>query len=277
MTAKTHLIGLALVVSAFLGASTRAQQPATATQTNLDYQVSGVLYSQKAAEYRALAYQAFNLARERLDADFDKKNLKKLPKATRKMPRAIVVDIDETVLDNSPSNAKQIVTNTPFNTKDWYAWGEMRKAKAVPGAVDFLNYAVSKGVKIFYISNRDEVQRQATVDNLKSAGFNDVATERVMLRVNGESPKGPRRDVVSATYRIVLLVGDNLDDFASAFEKRSIAERFAEADRMRDRWGSRFIVLPNAMYGTWENAIYEHQRLTEALKAEKRAAALELP
>jgi 5'-nucleotidase (lipoprotein e(P4) family) len=277
MTAKKYLIGLALVVSAFLGASTSAQQPATATQTNLDYQVSGVLYSQKAAEYRALAYQAFNLARERLDADFDNKNLKKLPKATRKMPRAIVVDIDETVLDNSPSNAKQIVTNTPFNTKDWYAWGEMRKAKAVPGAVDFLNYAVSKGVKIFYISNRDEVQRQATVDNLKSAGFNDVASERVMLRVNGESPKGPRRDVVSATYRIVLLVGDNLDDFASAFEKRSIAERFAEADRMRDQWGSRFIVLPNAMYGTWENAIYEHQRLTEAQKAEKRAAALELP
>jgi 5'-nucleotidase (lipoprotein e(P4) family) len=153
----------------------------------------------------------------------------------------------------------------------------MRKAKAVPGAVDFLNYAVSKGVKIFYISNRDEVQRQATVDNLKSAGFNDIASERVMLRVNGESPKGPRRDVVSATYRIVLLVGDNLDDFASAFEKRSIAERFAEADRMRDQWGSRFIVLPNAMYGTWENAIYEHQRLTEAQKAEKRAAALELP
>lgn len=275
MTAKKYLIGLALIVSAFLGASANAQQPAP--QPNLDYQTGGVLYSQKAAEYRALAYQAFNIARERLDADFDKKNLKKLPKAARKMPRAIVVDIDETVLDNSPSNAKQIVTNTPFNTKDWYAWGEMRKAKAIPGAVDFLNYAVSKGVKIFFISNRDEVQRQATIDNLKSAGFNDVVSERVMLRVNGESPKGPRRDVVSATYRIVLLMGDNLDDFSSAFEKRSIAERFAEADRMRDQWGSRFIVLPNAMYGTWENAIYEHQRLTEAQKAEKRAAALELP
>jgi 5'-nucleotidase (lipoprotein e(P4) family) len=275
MTAKKHLIGLALVVSAFLGASAIAQQPAP--QPNLDYQTSGVLYTQKAAEYRALAYQAFNIARLRLDADFDKKYLKKLPKATRKMPRAIVVDIDETVLDNSPSNARQIATNSPFNTKDWYAWGEMRKAKAVPGAVDFLNYAVSKGVKIFYISNRDEVQRQATLDNLKSAGFNDVASERVMLRVNGESPKGPRRNVVAATYRIVLLIGDNLDDFSEVFEKKSIAERYAEADLAKDMWGKSFIVLPNAMYGTWENAIYEHKRLTEPEKAQKRAAALELP
>ena len=277
MTAKKYLIGLALFVSAFVGTSASAQQPAPGLQTNLDYQASGVLYTQKAAEYRALAYQAFNIARERLDTDFDKKNLKRLPKAVRKMPRAIVVDIDETVLDNSPSNASQIKNNRSFNTTDWYAWGEMRKAKAVPGSVEFLNYAVSKGVKIFYISNRDEVQRQATIDNLKSVGFNDVVSERVMLRINGESPKGPRRDVVAATYRIVLLVGDNLDDFTSAFEKKSIAERFAETDRMRDRWGKTFIVLPNAMYGTWENAIYEYQRLTEAQKAEKRAAALELP
>jgi 5'-nucleotidase (lipoprotein e(P4) family) len=275
MTTRRYLLGLVLVAcsSAFV----LGQEPSRQPISNLDYTTAGVLYTQKAAEYRALAYQAFNLARLRLDADFDKKNVKKLPKLERKMPRAIVVDIDETVLDNSPSNAKQIVTNTPFNTKDWYAWGEMRKAKPVPGAVDFLNYAVSKGVKIFYISNRDEVQKQATVDNLKSVGFNDVAPERVMLRNNGESPKGPRRDIVTANYRIVLLLGDNLDDFTSAFERKAVADRFTEVDKAREAWGSRFIVLPNAMYGTWENAIYEYQRLTETQKAAKRAAALEIP
>jgi len=74
-----------------------------------------------------------------------------------------------------------------------------------------------------------------------------------------------------------MLIGDNLDDFSGIFERRSIAERFAAADAHREEWGRRFIVLPNAMYGTWENAIYEYQRLTEAQKAEKRAAALELP
>ena len=74
-----------------------------------------------------------------------------------------------------------------------------------------------------------------------------------------------------------MLIGDNLDDFTSAFEKKSVADRFAEVEKARTEFGSRFIVLPNAMYGTWENAIYEYGRLTEAQKAEKRAAALELP
>jgi 5'-nucleotidase (lipoprotein e(P4) family) len=101
---------------------------------------------QKAAEYRALAYQAFNLARWQLDADLDKKNVRKLPKADRKRPRAVMIDIDETVLDNSPAQAKGILTATPFNSKDWYAWGEMRKAKAIPGVVVLLNYETSKGV-----------------------------------------------------------------------------------------------------------------------------------
>ena len=270
MTPRKYILSLWLVLSIAVSSVAQSAQPAA----DLDYQVAAVLYMQKAAEYRALAYQAFNTARLMLDVD--QKNLKKLPRAERKMPRAIIVDIDETVLDNSPSQARGIRMNAPFNTKDWYAWGEMRKAKAVPGAVEFLNYAVSKGVKIFYISNRDEVQKQATIDNLKRVGFTDVSTENVMPRT-AESSKDARRAVVTAKYRVVMLVGDNLDDFTSAFERKTIADRFAETDRAKDLWGRRFIVLPNAMYGTWENAIYEYQRLTEAQKAEKRAAALELP
>ncbi len=188
----------------------------------------------------------------------------------------MVLDIDETVLDNSPANAVGVKNNIPFNTKDWYAWGEMRKAKPVPGAVDFLNFAVSKGVKIFYISNRDEVQKQATIDNLKNAGFVDVSSDNVVLRQT-ESTKEPRRLAVAAKYRVVMLIGDNLDDFSDAFERKSMDDRYAATEKDRQLWGSRFIALPNAMYGTWESAIYEYQRLTEAQKAEKRAAALILP
>jgi len=256
-----------------LGCAAFAQSQPVA---DLDYQTAAVLYMQKSAEYRALAYQAFNLARLRLDSDLDKKNLKRLPKEERKRPRSIVVDIDETVLDNSPSQANAIRTGRPFNTTDWYAWGEMRKAKAIPGAVDFLNYAVAKGVKVFYISNRDEVQKQATIDNLVKAGFNDVSAANVLLRVT-ESSKDARRAAAAGKYRIVMLIGDNLDDFSGVFERRSVGDRFAATDAAREDWGRKFIVLPNAMYGTWENAIYEYQRLTESQKAEKRAAALELP
>lgn len=270
-------ITISVISTYFLmGVSAGSQGVQPQTSVNLQYQVGGTLYMQKAAEYRSLAYQAFNLARLRLDADLDKKNVKKLPKAERSMPRAIVVDIDETILDNSPAQAYSIANNAPFNLKDWYAWGEMRKAKAIPGAVAFLNYAVSKGARIFYVSNRDEVQKQATIDNLKSVGLTDVGNDNVILRA-GESSKEARRTSIAKTHRIVMLMGDNLDDFSNVFEKKPIAERFAETDKARENFGRNFIVLPNAMYGTWENAIYDYGRLTEAQKADKRMSALELP
>ncbi len=278
MKIRQQLYTIALVAcfsSIFVSVST-AQQPATAPQADNEYQVGATLYVQKAAEFRALSYQAFNLARWQLDADLDKKNVKKLPKADRKRPRAVIVDIDETVLDNSPAQAAGIKARIAFNLKDWYAWGEMRKAKAIPGAVEFLNYATSKGVKVFYVSNRDEVQKQATIDNLKSVGFNDVSAANVLLRTT-ESTKTPRRQQVSQNYRTIIIMGDNLDDFSDVFERKSVNDRFAEVDKIKNEWGKRWIVLPNAMYGTWENAIYEYERLTEAQKTEKRAAALELP
>ncbi len=260
----------------------RGQQAVPAPKADLDYQTGATLYMQKAAEFRAVAYQAFNLARWQLDADLDKKNVRRLPKSERKMPRAIIVDIDETVLDNSPAQAAGIRSGIAFNLPEWYSWSKMQKAKAIPGAVEFLNYAVSKGVKVFYISNRDEVQKPDTIENLKKAGFKDISAENVLLRQkdasgNNISTKTPRREFVGQKYRIVLVMGDNLDDFSDVFERKSVVDRFAEVDRIKNEWGKRWIVLPNAMYGTWENAIYEYQRLTEEQKAEKRAAALELP
>ncbi len=280
MRTKKYLLtfGLVLtsVISTYFATISTAQQgtqPQVATADN-EYQVAAILFMQKAGEYRALTYQAFNLARWNLDADFDKKNVKKLPKIERKTPRAIVVDVDETVLDNSPQQAYNVKNRLPFDLKNWYAWGEMRSAKAIPGAVDFLNYANQKGVKVFYVSNRDEVQKQATIDNLKGAGFPDATDETVLLRQT-ESSKEARRQSISAKYRIVLLMGDNLDDLSNVFERKAVDDRFAEVDKAREFWGKKFIVLPNAMYGSWESAIYEYQRLNDIQKAQKRAESLQ--
>ncbi len=275
------VMGLATILLSVTFAGAASAQQAAPT-VDLDYQAAATLWMQKSAEYRAVALQAFNLAKLRLDASMTPAAIRRLSAAERRKRRAIVVDVDETVLDNSPSQAKGIREGKPFNLDDWYAWGEMRKAKAIPGAVDFLNYAVSRGVKVFFVSNRDEVQKQATIDNLIKAGFRDVAAANVLLRQkdasgNNISTKTPRREEISRNHRIVLLMGDNLDDFSDVFERKSVADRFAEVDRFKHEWGKRWIVLPNAMYGTWENAIYEYQRLTEAQKAERRAAALELP
>lgn len=279
MKANRYLLSFALVftslVPTYFVTTLRAQQAAPEIAV-AEYQLGAVLYMQKAAEYRALAYQAFNLAKMSLDADFDKKNFKKLPKAERKRARAVVVDVDETVLDNSPAQAAQIKNNLPFVQSNWTNWVNMRKAKAIPGALDFLNYAESKNVRVFYVTNRNEAEKAATIDNLKALGFPDVTDETVIVRTT-ESGKEARRQAILQKYRIVILIGDNLNDLSNVFERKSVADRLAEVDKMREMFGGKFIVLPNAMYGDWESAIYEYQRLTEAEKAAKRAAALELP
>ena len=277
---RNYIYAFALVVCTsaatyFVGGTDAQTGAPPAVAADNEYQAGALLWMQKSAEYRALAYQAYNIARWQLDADFEKKNLKKLPKPERKKPRAVMVDIDETVLDNSPANAFLVKNRRPFNTTDWYAWGEMRKAKPIPGAVDFLNYANSRNVRIFFVSNRDEVQKQATIDNLKSAGFANVSAENVLLR-NGDSSKEPRRQQILAKYRIVFSMGDNLDDHSVAFENRSVADRFADVDKAKDLFGKKYILLPNAMYGTWENVLYD-KGMTDAQKVQRREKLLELP
>jgi len=279
MKAKKYLLTFGLVLSSivstyFVTVSTAQQSMQTTPQAaDNEYQLGAILFMQKAAEYRALCYQAFYWAKRTLDDD--EKTKKKLPKPQRKMPRAVVVDIDETVLDNSPAQAFGVKNRKPFNVKDWYAWGEMRKAKPIPGAVEFANYAKSKGVRIFYVSNRDDAQKQATMDNLKAAGFPDISDENVMLRQK-ESTKEPRRLAIAEKYRIVILMGDNLNDLSNVYEQKSVADRFAEVDKAKDLYGNKFIVLPNAMYGEWETAIYRDDK-TKSTPGEKRTNALELP
>jgi len=287
MIAKKYLLTCGLVLSSvvstyFVTVSTTAQQAAMQSQTQSadnQYQIGAILFMQKAAEYRALCFQAFNWAQRTLEDD--QKTAKKLPKAERKKPRAVVVDIDETMLDNSPAQAFNAKNNLAFDLKGWYAWGEMRKAKAIPGAVEFANYAKSKGVRIFYVSNRDDVQLQATMDNLKAAGFPDISAENVRLRekdANGRyvSTKEPRRLAIAEKYRIVILMGDNLNDLSNVYESRSVADRFSEVEKAKNLYGNKFIVLPNAMYGEWESAIYRDDK-TKTTNDVKRANALELP
>lgn len=279
MKTKKILLSFALVLSSVVStywvtASTAQQgaKPQTVTADN-EYQVAAILYMQKAGEYRALAFQAFNIAQMRLDEDFEKKNLKKLPKAERKRPRAIVVDVDETILDNTLHQAFLVKNRLPYLPKSWTDWVNMRKATPIPGAVDFLNYANRRGARVFYVTNRNEAEKQGTIDNLKLTGFPDVSDETVMVR-GSESSKETRRKTIQQKYRIVLLAGDNLNDFSDVFERKSVADRFAEVEKNRELFGKRFIVLPNAMYGDWENAIYEYQRLGEAEKTQKRNSVL---
>lgn len=210
--------------------------------------VMAVLFQQKSAEYRALCYQAFNMARIMLERDFRDENVI--------LPRAVIVDIDETMVDNSPHSAKCIEKATSY-PEYWDRWCNLGKAKALPGAVEFMKSARNYGVTLFYVSNRKEHLREATVRNLQELGFPQATDKNIILRT-AESGKENRRRAIAANYHISLLIGDNLADFSDIFEKKSVTDRAKVTDSLRNEFGRRYIVLPNAMYGDWEEALYNY-------------------
>jgi 5'-nucleotidase (lipoprotein e(P4) family) len=249
-----------------------AQTAATPAPRQADnvYQEGAVLWTQTSGEARALAYQAFTLARMMLDRDLQVNR-------RNRMKRAIVVDADETVLDNSRYQATLLKNRQNYDARTWTEWVNRVEAEAVPGAVEFLRYANSRGVRIFYITNRNLSEKEATATNLKKLGFPDVSDATLLVRTDAQtSSKEARRRTVSARFRIVLLMGDNLNDFAEIFQQsKTVADRLAAVERNKAQFGRRFIVLPNVMYGDWESAIYDYNfRLPEEEKAAKRKSYL---
>jgi 5'-nucleotidase (lipoprotein e(P4) family) len=223
--------------------------------------VMATLWMQKSAEYRALCYQSFNLAKMMLD-----QRLKKFVSKKKKL--AIIVDCDETVIDNSAYEAFLVGNDFGYSSKTWTPWMQAAQAIAVPGAKEFLNYAKSKKVEVFYITNRKMVGYEGTKKNLEELGFPYVDEKHLLLRTD-TSNKQPRRDIVEKDYEVVLLMGDNLNDFLTVFAGKSIEERFKETDKMKDDWGTKFVVLPNPTYGEWEGALYNYKWGKSAAEVDK--------
>jgi 5'-nucleotidase (lipoprotein e(P4) family) len=254
---------LALLLLPLYSLNAIAQAPTEPAQNT--YIECAVLWQQSSGERRALSYQAFALARLMLDRDL------RMSRRLRK-PRAIVVDLDETILDNGLYQGMQVRNHVSFNQKDWTEWVNRAEATAVPGSIEFLSYAAARGVTVFYITNRNDIQKQGTATNLKKLGFPNVNDQTLLVQTDPKkSSKEPRRQSVGAKYRIVLLIGDDLNDFAKVFEdSKTVESRIAASDRFKNEFGKRFIVLPNAMYGNWETAIYGGSRLSEEEKAARR-------
>ena len=229
------------------------------SEYNNDYKIQAQVWTQNSAEYRALCYQAFNAAKMNLDAIFffEKKYDK---------PLAIIADVDETILNNSPYDGKLILNNTTYNRESWVEWGNLEIAEAIPGSLDFLKYASEKNVEIFYISNRYSEQLESTVNNLKKLGFPDAKKSNVLLRNDGRS-KSERRKSVYKDYEVIMLLGDNLSDFNDEFEEKLSKERTNYTDDLSTEFGTRLIVLPNPNYGDWEsNGIFEGKSLSDEQK-----------
>jgi 5'-nucleotidase (lipoprotein e(P4) family) len=236
----------------------KAQEQVKKVTTNENL-VMATLYYHRAAEMRALSFQAYNIARLRLDQE--------LAQTQDPSKLAIVLDIDETVLDNSPYEAKSILENMSYPT-GWDEWIFKAAAEPLPGVVEFLNYADSKKVQIFYITNRRDKFREVTIKNLIEKGLPQTSDDHLMFRT-AETSKEARRLQVMQNHKIILLIGDNLADFDKLFDDQAMERRSAVVDSLKMEFGKRFIILPNPMYGDWLQAIYNYDnKLTPEQKQE---------
>ena len=249
-----------LIGSVILCACSSSHKVTTSNSSGNSIYVDGklftALYQQKAAEYRALCLQAYNIARLRLDQYQPETN----------KPKAIITDIDETIFDNSPYAVHQGLQGKDYVPATWYEWTDKSAADTVPGGASFLKYAASKGVEIFYITNREERERISTLRNLQQFNFPN-ADDAHFFPKQTTSSKETRRQTVAASHEIVMLLGDNLADFSNLFDKKPFEERLQNTNASTKDFGNRFIVLPNPNYGDWEGALFKYNyKLTQAQK-----------
>jgi 5'-nucleotidase (lipoprotein e(P4) family) len=254
-------LGTALTLICFITLATCASGGA-AQNYNRDL-VMSILWQQNSGEYAALCHQAFNMGKIYIKTLPDEKG------------RAVVLDIDETILDNSPYAAWMAKTGNPWANETWEAWCNEAVAGAVPGSLDFTLFLQKNNIEIFYISNRPASTKSNTVLNMKNIGFPFSDDEHTAL-METTSDKTPRIENIKKQGRkIILYAGDNLDDFDSSIRRLNNEERVKWTDGQIENFGAYWIVLPNAVYGTFESAIKQnYYGLPQPDKASARLQAL---
>lgn len=242
-------------------ASLACAQPAT---TELDHEnLMATLWVQHAAEYAGVTRSLYAAATAQLDAALADRELTAAVEQqgadVTGLPPAIILDVDETVLDNSVYQARLILDGRSYETESWTAWCEERAATPIDGSLEFIRAAADRGVTVFYVTNRNANVDAATADNLRALGY-PVDEDHVLTRYEREewtSDKTSRRAYVARTHRIVMMFGDNLGDFVD-IEEADVAARDALVAEHTDRWGSSWFMFPNPMYGSWDGVLIEN-------------------
>jgi len=237
-------VAFLLLAAAPLG----AQTPAPELQGGLE-----VKWMRDSEEYAALTRMVYRVA-ERALSD-----------AARRVPRgqpwAVVLDLDETALDNSTYQLTRLAYRLPFDTVSWNDWVRRGEAGVVPGTAEFVAAIRRLGGQVAWISNRSDATRQATLatmaarglwhDNDRMCPVTDPANTKAVRRaevMTGNGPCGWGRAVTVVGY-----VGDNIQDFPQAGE--------ADPDAGNDAaFGVRFFMLPNPMYGGWMTRVTRRDR-----------------
>jgi acid phosphatase len=247
---------------------------ATPKAKNSPEMLLGVLWAQASVEWNMATEQAFHLATLNLEkALHDPSWTAALEQQENyhSLPPAVIVDVDETVLDNSPLAARLILAGKEYDPQLWLEWVKESSAAPMPGAVSFLRFAKEKGVAVFYVTNRKV--KNETVRNIKKVIDPDVRPEQVLCkeeRPEWGSDKTSRRAFLAEKFRILLLIGDDYNDF-TFLDKSSPEERINKAVNQKKYWGNKWILISNPVYGSWKTALYEHDyNLSDEGKLKKK-------
>jgi acid phosphatase len=267
MSSKQRFQVMLAVTFLLIAAAYCASKYSTATQTppqnnmasHMPDRLNSILWIQTSAEYQMVATQSYLLAQLFLDRGLEDSSWTAAVEQIdnyAQLPPAIIVDVDETVLDNSPYYARLEHAGEYWDDELWNNWVLERYAADVPGSVEFLQYAQTKGVMVFFITNRAFKHERATRSNLISLGF-PISDQVDNLLTMGEETnwgydKTSRRSYVAEQYRIILIIGDDANDFVSVTSNFTPEQQMEMINKYREKW----IVIPNPIYGGWEFALY---------------------
>jgi acid phosphatase len=245
-----------------------ATAPAITPHNNLN----SVLWVQTSSEYRANALQTYRSATQNLQAAIDDNEWTAAIEQTesfKDLPPAVVLDVDETVLDNAAYQAQLVIDRQEFKSATWDLWIKKKEATAIPGAVAFIKAAQSNGLAVLLITNRECKKREGnpeecpqeaeTLDNLKSEGITGISPASLLLkneRAGWGSEKESRRIYLAKQYRLIMLLGDDLGDFLPGVKSDTTpADREKLVDQYQEYWGIQWYMLPNPNYGSWQRVL----------------------
>lgn len=228
-------------------------------------QLDSVVWMQTSVEYEMVCDQVYVSARAQLAARLQERDITAALEQTGNfcdLPPAVIMDVDETVLDNGPFQARMVRGGVEYSPEAWAKWCHEASAKCLPGAKEFINHANLLGVRVFFVTNRDVTLRDSTWTNLKVALEDpSLPLSRVLCKnqqPGWSSDKTSRRQFVARTHRVLMLVGDDYNDFAY-LGTASPAKRKRLAAAHRSQWGRRWFLLPNPVYGSWEKAALKYE------------------
>lgn len=226
---------------------------------------SAVQWTQQSAEYPLITASLYQMASSNLEENIPENG-----------SWVVIMDVDETLLDNSGYNYSRDIAGLSFTPESWNQWVMKEDAGVVPGSKEFVELVLSSGGHIALITNRDRAMDNYTWSNLEKLGFpitrsntcimgrneadrnsvgepgiiNDKDLRRNQV-LNGEASDcwanhPEAQDTWNQSFTLVMQVGDNIKDFTQTTQENVDLTKFLQ------RQGKDILILPNAMYGSWD-------------------------